>query len=154
MYTLGFFRIAKQLDKDMVKKKIVQKKIRQLESPKEPNLLTWSAKMQIKYLHEKDPDEWTPEVLAESFPVSKYAITGILKNKQIPYSEVQIFKHDLKVHKNWQKLKEASDNAIQGGPIDPAYRFVLCNVYNNVASVAELSSLFRTSDCESKGPHV
>lgn len=35
-----------------------------------PNLLTWSEKEQIRHLATTQPDEWTPEKLAESFPVT------------------------------------------------------------------------------------
>lgn len=35
-----------------------------------PNLLTWSEKEQIRHLAEEHPEEWTPERLAESFPVT------------------------------------------------------------------------------------
>lgn len=35
-----------------------------------PNLLTWSEKEQIRHLNTEHPEEWTPEQLAESFPVT------------------------------------------------------------------------------------
>lgn len=35
-----------------------------------PNLLTWSEKEQIRHLATSQPDEWTPERIAESFPVT------------------------------------------------------------------------------------
>lgn len=35
-----------------------------------PNLLTWSEKEQIRHLATTEPDEWTPERLAESFPIT------------------------------------------------------------------------------------
>lgn len=35
-----------------------------------PNLLTWSEKEQIRHLASSEPDEWTPERIAESFPVT------------------------------------------------------------------------------------
>lgn len=35
-----------------------------------PNLLTWSEKEQIRHLATTNPDEWTPERIAESFPVT------------------------------------------------------------------------------------
>lgn len=48
--------------------KIIEKKY--FKKPKEPNLLTWTAKEQLKYLNSMDPGLWTPEKLAESFPIS------------------------------------------------------------------------------------
>lgn len=38
------------------------------------NLLTWSEKEQIRYLHDSDQDTWTVEKLAESFPASEMTI--------------------------------------------------------------------------------
>lgn len=35
-----------------------------------PNLLTWSEKEQIRHLATTEPEEWTPERIAESFPVT------------------------------------------------------------------------------------
>lgn len=35
-----------------------------------PNLLTWSEKEQIRHLASSEPDEWTPEKIAESFPIT------------------------------------------------------------------------------------
>jgi hypothetical protein len=41
---------------------------------KELNLLTWSEKEQIRYLHNSDEDTWTVEKLSESFPASKMTV--------------------------------------------------------------------------------
>lgn len=35
-----------------------------------PNLLTWSEKEQIRLLNSENPEEWTPDRIAESFPVT------------------------------------------------------------------------------------
>jgi hypothetical protein len=35
-----------------------------------PNFLTYFEKQQIKTLHEKSPQEWTPETLSTCFPAS------------------------------------------------------------------------------------
>lgn len=43
---------------------------RHFKPPKEPSMLTWSEKQQIKYLNLRDPEKWTPESLAEGFPAS------------------------------------------------------------------------------------
>lgn len=45
--------------------------------PKEPNMLTWSEKEQIRYLHQSEPEKWTPIVLAQSFPASPTIIKVI-----------------------------------------------------------------------------
>lgn len=39
-----------------------------------PNLLTWSEKEQIRHLAATEPDEWTPQKLAESFPVTEQIV--------------------------------------------------------------------------------
>lgn len=40
------------------------------KSDPEPNMLTWSEKEQIRFLHNDNPSEWTVEKLAKSFPAS------------------------------------------------------------------------------------
>lgn len=45
--------------------------LRNKEIPVEDEtLLTWSAMDQIRELHESDPKTWTPEKIADSFPIS------------------------------------------------------------------------------------
>lgn len=39
-----------------------------------PNLLTWSEKEQIRHLASTQPQEWTPQKLAESFPVTENVV--------------------------------------------------------------------------------
>ena len=34
-----------------------------------------------RYLHQKDPNEWTLERLAESFPVDKFGVKKVLKRR-------------------------------------------------------------------------
>lgn len=46
-----------------------------------PNLLTWSEKEQIRHLATAMPDEWTPQKLAESFPVTE----AVVKVKTLIY---------------------------------------------------------------------
>lgn len=41
---------------------------------KELNLLTWSEKEQIQYLHNSDGTTWTVEKLAQCFPASETMI--------------------------------------------------------------------------------
>ena len=65
-----------------LKKKIVERKY--FKQPQEVNLLTWKAKEQIRYLHSEFPDEWTPEVLAESFPVSLEGVHRLLGSGYVP----------------------------------------------------------------------
>lgn len=39
-----------------------------------PNLLTWSEKEQIRHLATTQPNDWTPERIAESFPVTEQVV--------------------------------------------------------------------------------
>ena len=75
--------------------------------------------MQIRFLHAQDPYQWTPEVLADSFPVSKEVIVSILKSTKLPNDEAEIEQHDRKVHRNWLKLKQELKNGKEDvGKID------------------------------------
>ena len=38
---------------------------------KNPILLTWAEKEQMRYLHNSDPEKWNVEKLAQSFPASE-----------------------------------------------------------------------------------
>lgn len=67
----------------------------------EPNMLTWAEKEQIRYLHNEDPNQWTEEKLAESFPASPSVIKKVLKAAWKPNSAERIRKHDEQVARNW-----------------------------------------------------
>ena len=65
-----------------LKKKIVERKY--FKKPQEVNLLTWKAKEQIRFLHNEFPEEWTPEQLAESFPISLEGVHQLLNSSYTP----------------------------------------------------------------------
>lgn len=73
-----------------------------------PNLLTWSEKEQIRHLATTQPDEWTPEKIAESFPVTEQVVQKLLKFPWKPATEQRIARHDQSVVRNWKELKEGS----------------------------------------------
>ncbi|XP_072937849.1 uncharacterized protein [Epargyreus clarus] len=73
-----------------------------------PNLLTWSEKEQIRHLASTHPDEWTPEKIAESFPVTVAVVKKLLKFPWKPASEQRIARHDASAMRNWKELKEGS----------------------------------------------
>ncbi|CAG0893959.1 unnamed protein product, partial [Darwinula stevensoni] len=75
----------------------------------ELNLLTWSAKEQIRYLHHTDPQQWTPEHIAQCFPISPEG--KLLQHNQPLLNEKAIVKHDTDVARRWRK------QGLQGGPI-------------------------------------
>ncbi|CAB3244660.1 unnamed protein product [Arctia plantaginis] len=73
-----------------------------------PNLLTWSEKEQIRHLASTEPDEWTPEKIAESFPVTVLVAKKLLKYPWKPATVQRIARHDSSVMRNWKELKEGS----------------------------------------------
>ena len=91
--------------REFVKHKILERKEKARLGIREPNILTWAARTQIRSLHEEDPYQWTPEVLADSFPVSKQTILKILRSRWLPEDEEAIKRYDRDAHQNWLKLK-------------------------------------------------
>jgi len=89
--------------------KIIERKY--FKPPSEPCLLTWAAKEQLRYLHETDEATWTPEKLAESFPISISGVKKLLKNNFCMSTEAQIENHDKAVYDRWKWLRSV------GGPI-------------------------------------
>jgi len=69
-----------------------------------PNLLLHAEKEQMRLLHERDPEEWSVERLAESFPATPDIVQKILRAKWRPRSVQRIRSHDETVIKNWQLL--------------------------------------------------
>ncbi|XP_020811274.1 uncharacterized protein LOC110186432 [Drosophila serrata] len=70
-----------------------------------PNLLLHAEKEQMRLLHERDPEEWSVERLAESFPATPDIVQKILRAKWRPRSVQRIRSHDETVVRNWQQLK-------------------------------------------------
>ncbi|XP_047505708.1 neugrin [Pieris napi] len=73
-----------------------------------PNLLTWSEKEQIRHLATTMPDEWTPQKIAESFPVTEAVVKKLLKFPWKPATEQRISRHDASAMRNWRELKEGT----------------------------------------------
>ncbi|KAK7116396.1 neugrin-like [Littorina saxatilis] len=98
-------RIARMVKEQQrkLKHKIMERKY--FKQPQEVNLLTWKAKEQICYLHREFPDEWTPEQLAESFPVSLHGVHHILNSSFTPRTKEDVQKHDRRVAAHWKQLK-------------------------------------------------
>ncbi|CAG9818329.1 unnamed protein product [Phaedon cochleariae] len=72
---------------------------------KYPNFLTWQDKEQIRYLHHKDPQDWTVDKLAESFPALPNIIMKILRSN-FSKSDSKIVNHDANVQKNWKSFEK------------------------------------------------
>lgn len=91
------------LKKEQLKFHVIKNKY--FKDQKMPNFLTWAEKEQIRELHKSEPDEWTPERLAESFPAVEEVIVKILKSKWTPANMKRVQRHDESVRKNWELFK-------------------------------------------------
>ncbi|KAK7010938.1 hypothetical protein BgiMline_002578 [Biomphalaria glabrata] len=116
------FRLAEENFKRESIKKLYYARAKTIErkffkKPDPPNLLTWSAKEQIRFLHEQYPEEWTVEKLADSFPVDKACIKKVLTSRLRLHREEDIAQHDLEVQKNWTDLKVAIESGQQDNDI-------------------------------------
>lgn len=96
--------------KSMVKKNIIKNKY--FKPPLETNLLTHAAKMQIRHLYQLDPVKWTPEILAESFPISVTGVKKLLKSNYRLNVEEKIKKHDAEVVRIWKLLESGNTETI------------------------------------------
>lgn len=86
-----------------LRRRTVQHKYFKPYGPVEENLLTWSMKEQLKYLHSSDPDHWTAEVLSKSFPISPQGVVSLIKSHWMPKSEAERQRHDKAVVARWKK---------------------------------------------------
>ncbi|XP_014253186.1 uncharacterized protein LOC106668721 isoform X2 [Cimex lectularius] len=72
---------------------------------KKPNMLTWSEKEQIRHLNHIDPEIWTPEKLADSFPATIDVIKKLIRSQWIPRDLKRVKKHDKAVSANWKAFE-------------------------------------------------
>lgn len=77
--------------------------------PKEIGLLTWAEKENIRYLVESDPETWTPETIAEAYPISPEGVTKLTKSKVKLRTLLDVKQHDEKI---MQKIKGITSGAI------------------------------------------
>lgn len=84
--------------------KIVERKF--FKKPKEPNMVFWEEKEQMRYLHKTDPEEWDRARLAESFPVSQDAVKKILRANWTPQDKERLLKYNESVKRNWKLLED------------------------------------------------
>ena len=95
------FKVDEEYLKQLAKRKIIEKKM--FPKPPIPSLLTWMEKEMIRYLHEKDPVEWSHERLAESFPATTEVIHKVLRQRPC-YARKVIEKYNKDVVNNWKLL--------------------------------------------------
>ncbi|XP_066252533.1 putative neugrin-like protein DDB_G0288135 [Euwallacea similis] len=73
-----------------------------------PNFLTWQDKELIRYLHNKEPEEWTIEKLSEGFPALPEVIQKIIKGRWTKSNQSKILNHDKSVLQNWDNYKNGN----------------------------------------------
>ncbi|XP_015127927.1 uncharacterized protein LOC107048960 [Diachasma alloeum] len=95
----------KYQEKEKLKMRIVGRKYFKSD---DPNFLTWTEKMEIKSLHAKDPVEWSPERLSESFPALPDTIRRIIRANWQPNNAKVVIKYDEKVIDNWNKFRSGN----------------------------------------------
>jgi len=85
-----------------------------LRPPSENNMLTWAAKQQIWQLNEENPEQWTPERIAEGFPVSIEGARRLLGSRFRHFSHDSQFirRHDELVKKRWDALKNGPEGVL------------------------------------------
>ncbi|GAB1605976.1 uncharacterized protein LOC115218035 [Argonauta hians] len=108
-------------EKKKLKLKILQRKY--FKEPQEVNFLTWKAKEQIRFLNAEYPEEWTPDRLAESFPISKQGLWKLLSSSFVLRTPEQILRHDSQVHNRWKKLKK--ELSLDEGSVSPEFQHLI-----------------------------
>ena len=72
------------------------------------------------YLRLKEyPDEWTPERIAESFPISVEGARKVRSKTWRPRYIEEVINYDKRVQRRWLELKAAGEK--EGGPITNRY---------------------------------
>ncbi|XP_016923593.4 neugrin [Drosophila suzukii] len=92
-----------QQQRDRIRQFMIKHKY--FRDAKLPNLLLHAEKEQMRLLHERDPEEWSVERLAESFPATPEIVQKVLRAKWRPRSVQRIRSHDETVIQNWQLLR-------------------------------------------------
>lgn len=109
-----------QKKRKSIKLAIIAKKMKRLEGEKHTyfNLLTWDAKEQIKHLHLNDPEEWTAEKIADSYPITVDNARKLLRSNWSPKTLDELARHDQKVIGNWRLLAEEEKSEQRGPPVN------------------------------------
>lgn len=95
-----------QKQRDRIRQFMIKHKY--FRDAKLPNLLLYAEKEQMRLLHERDPEEWNVERLAESFPATPDIVQKVLRSKWRPQSVERIRSHDVGVMKNWTLLRKGN----------------------------------------------
>ncbi|KAF2356828.1 hypothetical protein FHG87_012415 [Trinorchestia longiramus] len=90
-----------------VKKEVDAMELNAAERRDRPGpLLLWSMRVQMKHLHELDPDHWTPHILSYIFLVPEEKVKMVLKSRWYPSNEVEAAEYDKLILQNWKKFSK------------------------------------------------
>lgn len=95
------FRETKQQQEKVAQKTVEHKYFKEIEK----NFLTYTERLQIKKLHDQDPEEWTPEVLSLSFPALPSSIERLVKSRWGARKPETIIRYERNVMKNWDDYR-------------------------------------------------
>ncbi|BES88352.1 Neugrin [Nesidiocoris tenuis] len=100
---------------DRTRKRIEFKRIERqyFERKQKTNFLLWSEKEQIRQLHQSDPDQWSFQRLAESFPATPAVIKKIVAARWKMRDVAQMQKHDDRVVATWKAFQEGKITLLQ-----------------------------------------
>ncbi|XP_030239054.1 neugrin isoform X2 [Drosophila navojoa] len=97
------YEAQQQQHRDRVRQFMIKHKY--FRDAKLPNFLLYAEKEQMRLLHDRDPEEWSVERLAESFPATPDIVQKVLRSKWRPQSVERIRSHDASVMNNWSRLR-------------------------------------------------
>lgn len=73
---------------------------------KELSILTWAEKENVRYLHETEPEVWTPERLAECYPISANGVRRLVRGSMRLRTVKEVRKHDEEIVRRLRELRE------------------------------------------------
>lgn len=139
---------------DHLRKKTIQHKYFKSLDTKEENLLTWSMKEQLKYLHSSDPNQWTPEVLSKAFPISPQGVVRLLQSHWKPKSDMERQKHDKAVVARWKKHMKGQLGSFRILEKTLNNKFVPENLPAPVTGMQQVLSILEDLQFDGEKPYV
>lgn len=99
------FREYAELRSQFRKNKMYRKHFKKVMDEKEISVLTYAEKEKIRYLHSTNPEEWTPDALSLSFPISPNGVSKLVKSSYRARSMQDIQAHDKLVAERIESIK-------------------------------------------------
>lgn len=87
------------------------------------NFLTWAEKEQIRNLHKTDPEQWSIERLAESFPATDEIIFKVIRNNWTPKNMKRVQDHDASVRNTWKSFEAGELKQLQSDFVEHLKKF-------------------------------